>query len=338
MRFIYFTDIHLDEGVDSRQSFERCLESMLAHEPQLLINGGDVGVTPEAIDAYEAFCRQINVPVYLSLGNHEMCSGFVSRERIHGKHVSFDHGDVHFVILDVCRYNEPSDEHPHKWWVVADDHMLDWLDRDLAPLSDDVPLVVASHVPMSTMFPARIGLPLDTTQPTNNIFREAEILSRLARFKYVVTLHGHDHENSRHLHDHIHVLTTAAVAGRWWADGLNSPAHGGEPQGYRVIDIDGDGSIKQRYVAIVPAQQRVADLFIHEDSGRRFVNVIDGAPDTRVTVDGLGELALIDPRADSSHWLPTHLWELPASFDRSPIRARIRENGEPSTEVEFTGG
>jgi hypothetical protein len=49
MKFIYFTDIHLCEGRDSSKGFERCLDSMLSHRPQLLINGGDLGITPEAI-------------------------------------------------------------------------------------------------------------------------------------------------------------------------------------------------------------------------------------------------------------------------------------------------
>ena len=46
MKFIYFTDIHLCEGTDSRQGFAACLEAMLAHNPQLLINGGDLASIP----------------------------------------------------------------------------------------------------------------------------------------------------------------------------------------------------------------------------------------------------------------------------------------------------
>jgi len=45
MRFIYFTDIHLQQGRDSVAGFERALETMLAAEPELLICGGDLGVS-----------------------------------------------------------------------------------------------------------------------------------------------------------------------------------------------------------------------------------------------------------------------------------------------------
>ena len=48
MRFGFFTDIHLLENKDSIIGFEKCLDRMLAFEPQLLINGGDLGVTPDA--------------------------------------------------------------------------------------------------------------------------------------------------------------------------------------------------------------------------------------------------------------------------------------------------
>ena len=52
MRFIFFTDIHLLENTDSIIGFEKCLDRMIAFEPELLINGGDLGVTPEAVEIY----------------------------------------------------------------------------------------------------------------------------------------------------------------------------------------------------------------------------------------------------------------------------------------------
>ena len=35
MKFIYFTDIHLDSGIDAFGGFELCVESMLEHQPEL---------------------------------------------------------------------------------------------------------------------------------------------------------------------------------------------------------------------------------------------------------------------------------------------------------------
>ena len=58
-------------------------------------------------------------------------------------------------------------------------------------------------------------------------------------------------------------------------------------------------------------------------SGRRFVNVFDGSPRTQVEVGDLGPLAPIDPLAESSRDLATHLWELPAGFDRQQVEVRV---------------
>ena len=79
MKFIYFTDIHLDTGIDALRGFELCVESMLAHQPEALVNGGDLGVTTEALAQYAQVMERVSVPVLLSHGNHEMCSGYLPR-------------------------------------------------------------------------------------------------------------------------------------------------------------------------------------------------------------------------------------------------------------------
>ena len=127
MKFVYFTDIHLCEGRDSEPGFKTCIEAMLAHEPEVLVNGGDLGITPAATSLYAELIRDIPVPIILSNGNHEMCSGYLPRERAGTLHSSADIGGVHFVALDVVRYFEPTEEHRWNWHVLADDYLLEWL-------------------------------------------------------------------------------------------------------------------------------------------------------------------------------------------------------------------
>ena len=68
MKFIYFTDIHLCEGIDSRQGFATCLESMLEHKPQLLVNGGDLGIDSKALALYDELIEDVPVPILHSNG------------------------------------------------------------------------------------------------------------------------------------------------------------------------------------------------------------------------------------------------------------------------------
>ena len=169
MRFAYFTDVHLCEGHDSELGFERCLESMLSHDPQLLVCGGDLGVTPEAAALYREMTQDVPIPILLSNGNHEMCSGYLPRDRAGTDHSSCDVGGVHFVILDVVRYFEPTEAHPWNWHVLADDGMIEWLEEDLSGVDRQTPLVMACHVPVSTTFPFRMDQTAGMDFPTNEI-------------------------------------------------------------------------------------------------------------------------------------------------------------------------
>ena len=51
MKFIFFTDLHLCQGTDSPKGAALCFESMLGHDPEFLINGGDLGITTEGTDS-----------------------------------------------------------------------------------------------------------------------------------------------------------------------------------------------------------------------------------------------------------------------------------------------
>ena len=160
--------------------------------------------------------------------------------------------------------------------------------------------------------------------PTNEIAGARRLLTLLQPFERVITLHGHHHENDRHFVGAMEVMTTAAVSGNWWKTGLESRGpQGREPQGYRVVEVDAEGGFKSQYHAFQPHQDEAVELCRHQASGRRFVNVFDGSPRTQVEVGDLGPLAPIDPLAESSRDLATHLWELPADFDRQQVEVRV---------------
>jgi len=324
MTFIYFTDLHLCQGEDSQKGVEFCFDSMLQHNPEFLINGGDLGITQEAIDLYEAMSKGISQPLLMCNGNHEMCSGYLPREKAGTTHYSREISGAHVVVLDVVRYNEPSDEHPRNWYGLADDSLLAWLEDDLKNVMPETPLIVVSHIPLSTTFPFRMGRVPEKTKPSNAVTNADKVLDLLKPFKNVATLHGHDHENCRHFVDHIKIMTTNAVSGNWWKAGLSSfSPHGKEPQGYRLLNIDQNCTISTRYIAFQDHQDKIAEIAHHPESGRSFVNVFDGSPQTRVRVADVGDLPLIDPRADASIGLSAHYFELPDGFDRKRVDVEI---------------
>ena len=324
MKFIYFTDIHLDSGIDAFRGFELCVESMLEHQPEVLINGGDVGLTPEVLAQYAQTMERVSVPVLLSHGNHEMCSGYLPREQGGTAHASADIGGVHFVLLDVVRYFEPTEDHPSNWHVLADEGLLEWLAADLAEVDRAMrrwwwPAMCRYR---RLFHSARVRCQTWPFPPMR--LPGQRLLTLLQPFERVITLHGHHHENDRHFVGAMEVMTTAAVSGNWWKTGLESRGpQGREPQGYRVVEVDAEGGFRSQYHAFQPHQDEAVELCRHQASGRRFVNVFDGSPRTQVEVGDLGPLEQIDPLAESSRDLATHLWELPTDFDRQQVEVRV---------------
>ena len=297
----------------------------------------------EALDLYESLTQNLSMPHFLCHGNHEMENGMVSPDQAGTLHYSKDIQGVHLVVLDVVRHNEPDDRCANDWFGLADPGLLHFLETDLAGLDAETPLIVVSHIALSTTHPFRMQEAMmmepevSLELPSNAVVNADRVLELLKPFKNVATLHGHDHENARHYVDHIQIMTTSAVAGNWWKQGLSSFApHGKEPQGYRVVEVAKNGTITSQYVAFQAEQNTIAELFHHEKSGRHFINVFDGSAKTQVTVQGVGDLPAIDPHHQSSLGLSTHLHELPAHFDRTKMEVQIRLEHGPTVNLLLT--
>ena len=293
MKFIYFTDIHLDSGIDAFRGFEMCVESMLEHQPEALINGGDLGLTPEVLAQYAQTMERVSVPVLLSHGNHEMCSGYLPSGNKGGRRMPalILAASTLYCWTWYATSSRPRIIRPTGTSWPTRGCWSGWL-RIWRGWTGPRPLVVASHVPVSTTFPQRSGQVPDMAFPTNEIAGARRLLTLLQPFERVITLHGHHHENDRHFVGAMEVMTTAAVSGNWWKTGLESRGpQGREPQGYRVIEVNEEGNFRSQYHAFQSHQDEAMELCRHQASGRRFVNVFDGSPRTQVEVGGLGAVS-----------------------------------------------
>ena len=68
---------------------------------------------------------------------------------------------------------------------------------------------------------------------------------------------------------------------------------------------------------------------------RRFINVFDGSPKTRVTLPNVGELPIIDPNAESAIGLSSHLYELPKGFRTKNVAVDITLDDIHSTQTQL---
>jgi len=91
---------------------------------------------------------------------------------------SFDYRGVHFVgLVNVLAYK------PGVGGALGDEQ-LDWLRKDLEPLTASTPLVVFSHVPLWAVYPAWGWTTADGEQ----------VIGMLRRFGSVTALNGHIHQ------------------------------------------------------------------------------------------------------------------------------------------------
>jgi 3',5'-cyclic AMP phosphodiesterase CpdA len=110
MKIAWFTDIHLDL-VDS-EGIERFFDSVAEAEPDIVLNGGDVGRSETFPGHLSRLVRRLERPVYFVLGNHD----------VYGS--SF--ADVHEAARELSRY------HRHLHWLP---------EQGMVPLTDETVLI-----------------------------------------------------------------------------------------------------------------------------------------------------------------------------------------------------
>lgn len=220
--FLHVSDTHLSPANAAR--LERVRQIAVERKPAFVFITGDLVqdalrvAEAEARGCFELYVKTIAtfpVPVRSVLGNHDIfgverdASGVSVDHPLYGKkmfrhylgpdYYSFDHGRVHFVVLDTV------DVEDTKYYGHVDADQLAWLERDLAKLPNGATVVAVTHIPLVTGALAawgyREGMGAgDTLVEINGkkVFRHvvsntAEVLSRFARVRLPLVLGGHTH-------------------------------------------------------------------------------------------------------------------------------------------------
>ncbi|MHA3021866.1 metallophosphoesterase family protein [Mycobacterium sp. BMJ-28] len=192
LRFAQISDSHIGfhgtANPDVIGSFGRAITQInnLGYTPDFVIHTGDLThlATPEQFDQVKQMMSGINTPhIFTVPGEHDAVddagqkyrNAFGAGSRGDGWY-SFDIAGVHVLGL-VNTLNLKKLGH-----LGAD--QLDFVQKDLAPLSSDTPLVVFSHIPLFAMYP-------DWGWGTDD---SVQALSYMRRFASVTCLNGHVHQ------------------------------------------------------------------------------------------------------------------------------------------------
>lgn len=192
LRFAQISDSHLGfngtANPDVVGSFGRAITQInnLGYTPDFVIHTGDLThlATPAQFDQVKQMMTGIDTPhIFTVPGEHDSVddagqkyrAAFGAGSRGDGWY-SFDIAGVHVLGL-VNTLNLKKLGH------LGTDQ-LEFIEKDLAPLSSDTPIIVFSHIPLFAMYP-------DWGWGTDD---SAQALSYMSRFASVTCLNGHVHQ------------------------------------------------------------------------------------------------------------------------------------------------
>ncbi len=243
---VFMTDIHLQPEKNAVEGFEKAIDTINKLNPDFVLTGGDqimdaLGQTHERADSlyklYKETVSKINVPVYNTVGNHELYgiyekSGIDSTNKDYDlgmykryfgdPYYSFDHKNWHFMVLQTS-YDTPERTYIGK----IDKNQLEWIKNDLSKIDKATPIVVSVHIPLITsltqigkgsMEPNTEGLVVNNTKEVLELFQE---------YNLKLVLQGHLHYLEEiNAANKIKFITGGAVCAGWWGGAYNFTEEG----------------------------------------------------------------------------------------------------------------
>lgn len=213
------------------------------------ISLGDlVGDRPDLFNPYIEATKEIGTPWYNVLGNHDINfdveDDSLSTESYQAHFgpadYAFNHGKVHFIVLDDIIYPDPRDG--KGYWGGLNQKQLTFIENDLKHVPTDHLIVIAFHIPIS----------IDHAFRSEDRDRLFEILKD---YPHTLSLSAHTHRQTHYFmgeekgwqqdepHHHFNAGTTS---GNWYSGRLNqdgvpeSMMADGTPKGYSFITFDGN--------------------------------------------------------------------------------------------------
>ena len=221
------------------------------------ITVGDVVFDNLALyNRHKAMMGLMDIPQWYLPGNHDINfkspNGTFANETFKSHfgptYYSFNHGNVHFVALNNVEYAGDGQKFGNSGYRgFIPENQLNWLEQDLATVSSDKLIVIATHIPLISE--ADDGQSQPHSGPSTENF--SRLLEILKPFSKIYGLAGHDTSNSWKVEvNHSHgwqgqawiAHTLAEVRGSGWTSGLtdargvkDSVMEDGNPNGFYIL-------------------------------------------------------------------------------------------------------
>lgn len=256
-------------------------------------------------ESLNATVALVGIPWYNVLGNHDINydapddqHSDETFERYYGpNYYSFDHGQVHFIVLDDVTWGGVKPEGSGSYTGGLGPDQIEFVKNDLAHVPEEKLVVLMMHIPLT------------------NVGDRQELYRVIEQRPYTMSISGHTHwhehkfitqeDGWRGPEPHHHVINVT-VSGSWWsgAPDENGIPHtlmrDGAPNGYSIITFDGNKATVDFKAARRPADYQM-NIFAPEkittgDDNISFVyaNVFNGS-----------ERSIVEMRVEpSTDWVP----------------------------------
>ncbi|MBM4000210.1 MAG: metallophosphoesterase [Planctomycetes bacterium] len=254
-------------------------------------------------DALTKTVALIGIPWYNVIGNHDTNQDAVDDrtsdetfERIFGpSYYSFDHGPVHFLVLDDIEWHVPGDGKKATYRGGLGGDQMTFIRNDLAGIPNDQLVVLMMHIPLV------------------NVGDRQELYRLIEQRPFCISISGHTHTHEHHFiadddgwkgkKPHHHIVNVT-VSGSWWGgapDDRGIPhttMSDGGPNGYTILSFDGTRYELDYRAAGRGADYQIrihapSDLSVSESSATNvYANVFNGSVRSKVEM-----------RVDDGAWL-----------------------------------
>ena len=231
LRFVQISDSHIGFNKPANADVTATLRAAVAkikaaaEPPSFVLHTGDLThlSRPAEFDTLEQVLGELSLPVFYVPGEHDVLEdeGKSYLQRF-GKGsqgagwYSFDQGGVHFIgLVNVVNVKAGG-------LGTLGDEQLEWLEKDVRPLTSSTPIVVFAHIPLWSVYP-EWGWGTEDS---------ARALAYLKRFGSVSVLNGHIHQVMQKVEGHVTFHAAMSTA-------FPQPAPGSAPSpGPMTVDAD----------------------------------------------------------------------------------------------------
>ncbi|HCC70150.1 MAG TPA: metallophosphoesterase [Bacteroidales bacterium] len=253
--FAFLTDTHLQPERNAAAGFKQAIDTVNSLNPDFVITGGDqimdaLGQNEARADSlYDMYIEMsglFNMPVYNTMGNHEVfglyeSSGIDSSHPLYGekmyekrlgeRYYAFNYKGWRFYILDsVDEREEGTGYYGH----VSSDQ-VEWLKEDLEKVDPGTPLAISVHIPFITV---QTQLHSGSTEANGDglvITNSKEVLSLFDSHNLKLVLQGHLHFLEDIYANGVHYITGGAVCASWWTG-----PRGDMEEGFLLVHVEGE--------------------------------------------------------------------------------------------------